>query len=220
MEVKIQKDWKVLLKDEFEKEYFHELVKFLKTEYQNKTIYPKGKNIFNAFEFTPPQDVKVVILGQDPYHGVGQAHGLSFSVPEGIAIPPSLRNIYKEIKDDLNKEIPTTGNLENWAKQGVLLLNATLTVEASKAGSHQNKGWETFTDAVINQLSENNKNIVFMLWGNYAKNKGQIISNENHLILQAAHPSPFAAYRGFFGCKHFSKANDYLKTQNKSQIEW
>lgn len=220
MEVEIQKDWKVLLKDEFEKEYFHDLVKFLKIEYQNKTIYPKGKNIFKAFEFTPPQDVKVVILGQDPYHGVGQAHGLSFSVPEGIAIPPSLRNIYKEIKDDLNKEIPTTGNLENWAKQGVLLLNATLTVEASKAGSHQNKGWETFTDAVINQLSENNKNIVFMLWGNYAKNKGQIISNENHLILQAAHPSPFAAHRGFFGCKHFSKANDYLKTQNKSPIEW
>lgn len=220
MEVEIQKDWKVLLKDEFEKEYFHDLVKFLKTEYQNKTIYPKGKNIFKAFEFTPPQDVKVVILGQDPYHGVGQAHGLSFSVPEGIAIPPSLRNIYKEIKDDLNKEIPTTGNLENWAKQGVLLLNATLTVEASKAGSHQNKGWETFTDAVIKQLSENNKNIVFMLWGNYAKNKGQIISNENHLILQAAHPSPFAAHRGFFGCKHFSKANYYLKTQNKSPIEW
>lgn len=220
MEVKIQKDWKVLLKDEFEKEYFHDLVKFLKIEYLNKTIYPKGKNIFKAFEFTPPQDVKVVILGQDPYHGVGQAHGLSFSVPEGIAIPPSLRNIYKEIKDDLNKEIPTTGNLENWAKQGVLLLNATLTVEASKAGSHQNKGWETFTDAVIKQLSENYKNIVFMLWGNYAKNKGQIISNENHLILQAAHPSPFAAHRGFFGCKHFSKANDYLKTQNKSPIEW
>lgn len=220
MEVKIQKDWKVLLKNEFEKEYFHELVKFLKTEYQNKIIYPKGENIFKAFEFTPPQDVKVVILGQDPYHGVGQAHGLSFSVPEGIAIPPSLRNIYKEIKDDLNKEIPTTGNLENWAKQGVLLLNATLTVEASKAGSHQNKGWETFTDAVIKQLSENYKNIVFMLWGNYAKNKGQIISTENHLILQAAHPSPFAAYRGFFGCKHFSKANDYLKTKNKSQIEW
>lgn len=220
MEVKIQKDWKVLLKDEFEKEYFHKLVKFLKSEYRNKTIYPKGENIFNAFEFTPPQDVKVVILGQDPYHGVNQAHGLSFSVPEGIAIPPSLRNIYKEIKDDLNKEIPTTGNLENWAKQGVLLLNATLTVEASKAGSHQNKGWETFTDAVIKQLSENYKNIVFMLWGNYAKNKGQIITTENHLILQVAHPSPFAAHRGFFGCKHFSKANDYLKTKNKSPINW
>ena len=196
VDVKIEPSWKELLKDEFEKPYFSELIQFVKNEYKTTKIYPPGKLIFNAFDHCPAEQTKVVILGQDPYHGPGQAHGLCFSVPEGIEQPPSLQNIFKEINNDLGKPIPTSGNLERWAEQGVLLLNATLTVRAHQAGSHQNKGWETFTDAVIKIISEKKENLVFFLWGSYAQRKGAFIDTQRHLVLKSVHPSPLSANRG------------------------
>ncbi|NOZ33722.1 MAG: uracil-DNA glycosylase [Chlorobi bacterium] len=220
MDIKIEQSWKKLLKEEFEKEYFINLTNFVKQEYKTRTIYPPGKNIFKAFDLCPVDKVKVVIIGQDPYHGKGQAHGLCFSVKDGVTVPPSLRNIYKELHDDIGKEIPKTGNIEHWAKQGVLMLNATLTVRAGQAGSHQNKGWETFTDAVIKILSEKKENLVFLLWGAYAQKKGSVINTEKHYILKSAHPSPFSAYNGFFGNKHFSKTNEFLKSKNINEIKW
>ncbi|NPA67426.1 MAG: uracil-DNA glycosylase [Chlorobi bacterium] len=220
MDVKIEQSWKKLLKDEFEKEYFVNLVNFVKQEYKTQTIYPPGKDIFKAFDLCPVDKVKVVIIGQDPYHGKGQAHGLCFSVKDGVTVPPSLRNIYKELHSDVGKEIPATGNLEHWAKQGVLMLNATLTVRAGQAGSHQGKGWETFTDAAIKKIAETKENLVFMLWGAYAQKKGQVIDAGKHYILKSPHPSPFSAHNGFFGCKHFSKTNEFLKSIGKEEIKW
>lgn len=220
MEVKIEESWKEVLKDEFEKPYFKILTDFVRKEYQTQTVYPPAKLIFNAFDLCPFDKVKVVIIGQDPYHGPGQAHGLCFSVNDGIDVPPSLVNIYKEIKEDLGIEPPASGNLERWAKQGVLLLNATLTVRARTAGSHQNKGWEEFTDRAIKELSEKRKDVVFMLWGSYAQKKGAIIDTKKHCVLTSVHPSPLSAYRGFLGCKHFSKANEYLKSKGLAEICW
>lgn len=220
MDVEIEDSWKKVLNEEFEKDYFQKLSKKVRDAYTSKTVYPPPKLVFNAFAHCPFEKVKVVILGQDPYHGPGQAMGLSFSVPGGVKTPPSLQNIYKEIAADIGKDIPNNGNLEHWAKQGVLLLNATLTVEAGQAGSHQGLGWEEFTDTVIQKLSDEKEHIVFMLWGNYAKKKGATIDRSKHLVLEAAHPSPLSAYNGFFGCKHFSKANKYLKDNNLPQIEW
>ena len=221
MNVKIEKSWQNELQPEFEKDYFKNLIQFVKSEYTTHTVYPPGSQIFNAFDKCPLEQVKVVIIGQDPYHGPGQAHGLAFSVNEGVVMPPSLRNIFKEIHDDLGKPIPKNGNLERWSQQGVLLLNATLTVRANTAGSHQKKGWEEFTDAVIEIVSEKKEHLVFMLWGAYAQKKGAIIEQKNkHLILNATHPSPFAADKGFFGCRHFSKANAYLKEQGFQEIDW
>lgn len=220
MEVKIEEGWKSQLINEFDKPYFKELVQFVKEEYRSKTIYPPAKLIFNAFNSTPFNNVKVVIVGQDPYHQPHQAHGLCFSVNDGIKIPPSLVNIYKEINLDLGTPIATSGNLERWAKQGVLLLNATLTVSAGLAGSHQGKGWEQFTDRVIESLSRNGNNLVFMLWGSYAQKKGASIDQTKHLVLTSPHPSPLSAHRGFFGNKHFSRANEYLVLKGKSPIEW
>lgn len=212
VDVKIEPSWKELLKDEFEKPYFSELIQFVKNEYKTTKIYPPGKLIFNAFDHCPAEQTKVVILGQDPYHGPGQAHGLCFSVPEGIDQPPSLQNIFKEINNDLGKPVPTSGNLERWAEQGVLLLNATLTVRAHQAGSHQNKGWETFTDAVIKIISEKKENLVFFLWGSYAQRKGAFINTQRHLVLKSVHPSPLSANRGgWFGNHLFSQANAYLE---------
>ncbi|MBL6449501.1 uracil-DNA glycosylase [Fulvivirga sp. 29W222] len=220
MDVKIASSWKQYLENEFTKPYFHNLVDFVKSEYKSHTVYPPGKEIFNAFEHCDFDDVKVVIIGQDPYHGPGQANGLCFSVRDGVRKPPSLLNIFKEIKSDLGKEIPESGNLEKWADQGVLLLNATLTVRANTAGSHQNKGWEAFTDAVIQKLSNEKEGLVFLLWGAYAQKKGAVIDEKKHYVLKSAHPSPFAADRGFFGNKHFSKTNEYLKKIGKSEINW
>jgi len=216
---KIEVNWLKALQGEFDKEYFLKLKAFLTEEREKSRLFPPGSLIFNAFNLTPFEDVKVVILGQDPYHGSGQAHGLSFSVPKGVKAPPSLVNIFKEIHSDLGLPIPTTGDLEPWAKQGVLLLNATLTVRENQAGSHQNKGWETFTDAVIKTLSDQKEGLVFLLWGNYAKNKAGLIDASKHLILTAPHPSPLAR-GGFFGCRHFSKTNEYLKAQGKEPIDW
>lgn len=218
--VKIHQSWLNILNEEFEKEYFGNLVKFVKQEYSGKTIYPEGKNIFRAFELCPFENVKVVILGQDPYHGPRQANGLCFSVNEGISLPPSLQNIYKEISEDLKTQMPKTGNLDNWARQGVLLLNATLTVRANTPGSHQHKGWEEFTDAVIKTISDKKGHVVFLLWGKYAQDKGAIIDHFKHHILTAPHPSPFSATSGFFGCKHFSKTNKYLKSIDEKPIDW
>ncbi len=221
MEVKIEKSWKEALQDEFGKEYFQKLTEFVKDEYKSGAVYPPAKFIFHAFELTPFNKVKVVILGQDPYHGPGQAHGLSFSVPEGISAPPSLQNIHKELKSDLGSETSKeSGNLEYWAKQGVLLLNATLTVRAHTAGSHQKKGWEQFTDAVIQTLSQKRNTRVFILWGRYAQEKGKLIDRTKHLVLEAAHPSPFSAYNGFFGSKPFSKTNEYLAKHGLEPIVW
>ncbi len=220
MTVKIHDSWRKLLADEFEKSYFKELTEFVRDEYKTKTVYPPPAQIFHALNVCPPEKVKVVILGQDPYHGPNQAHGLCFSVNDGVQIPPSLQNIYKEINSDLGIEIPKNGNLDRWAKQGVLLLNATLTVVGGLAGSHQKKGWECFTDAVITAISDSQNNVVFMLWGRYAQNKSELIDAKKHLILKAPHPSPLSAYSGFFGCKHFSKANEYLKFAGKEGIEW
>jgi len=220
MEVRLEKSWKGLLKDEFEKPYFEELAKFVKEEYKNRNIFPPPKFIFNALDSVPVEKVKVVILGQDPYHGPGQAHGLSFSVPDGVPLPPSLLNIYKEMKTDLGKDVRRSGNLEHWAKQGVLLLNATLTVRAHQAGSHQNKGWELFTDAIIHRLAETRENLVFILWGNYAQRKGAFIDSGKHLVLKSAHPSPLSAHNGFFGSKPFSKTNHYLIAHNQTPIDW
>lgn len=220
MDVRIEKEWKELLKEEFEKEYFANLVNFIKKEKQDgKTIYPPGSKIFNAFELTPVSKVKVVILGQDPYHGAGQAHGLSFSVPDGVTPPPSLKNIYKEIESDLGVKVTKNGNLENWATQGVFLLNAILTVRASEAASHSKIGWEKFTDAVIKSISDNCNGVVFMLWGNFAKSKKNLIDTNRHYVLEAAHPSPLAR-GGFFGCKHFSKCNEILVNNGLTPINW
>ncbi len=218
--VKIELSWKVKLVAEFEKPYFQELTSFVKQEYLTQTIFPPGKEIFRAFDCCDFNSVKVVIIGQDPYHGPGQANGLCFSVRDGMRLPPSLLNIFKEIHKDLGKPIPSSGDLKRWAKQGVLLLNATLTVRTSAAGSHQNKGWETFTDAVIKKISDEKENVVFMLWGAYAQKKGEIINRSKHYVLMSAHPSPFSADRGFFGGKHFSKTNEYLKSKGLKEIEW
>lgn len=220
MEVKIQQSWKEALVDEFEKPYFSELVTFVKHEYQTKRVFPHPKNIFKAFELCPLNQIKVVILGQDPYHGVGQAHGLCFSVQDGVQVPPSLVNIYKEIQSDIGKPIPSSGNLDRWASQGVLLLNATLTVQAHRAGSHQKKGWEEFTDEVIRTVSYKTQNVVFMLWGSFAGSKSPMIDSGKHLVLKSPHPSPLSAHRGFFGNQHFSKANQYLKAHGKDEIIW
>lgn len=220
MDVQIAESWKSLLAEEFEKPYFESLVAFVKQEYQNYTVYPPGKQIFAAFDHCSLDDLKVVIIGQDPYHGAGQAHGLCFSVAEGVRIPPSLQNIFKELESDVGKKIPTSGNLEHWAKQGVLMLNATLTVRSRNAGSHQNKGWEEFTDAIIQKISAQKQELVFLLWGAYAQLKGAVIDREKHLVLESAHPSPFAAHRGFFGNKHFSQTNAYLERKGKTPIRW
>lgn len=220
MDVKIAASWKEKLNNEFEKDYFKQLTDFVKTEYQSGTTYPPGKEIFRAFDCCEFDQVKVVIIGQDPYHGPGQANGLCFSVRDGVRMPPSLVNIFKEIQQDLGKPMPVSGDLERWARQGVLLLNATLTVRAGSPGSHQNKGWESFTDSVIKKISEEKENIVFLLWGAYAQKKGEIINRNKHMVLMSAHPSPFSADRGFFGCKHFSKANQYLKSKGLPEIEW
>ncbi|MEP2772631.1 MAG: uracil-DNA glycosylase [Fulvivirga sp.] len=220
MNVKIAQSWKIQLQEEFEKPYFTNLVNFVKSEYNSHTVFPPGNEIFNAFDHCSFEDVKVVVIGQDPYHGPGQANGLCFSVRDGVRKPPSLVNIFKEIATDIDTEIPESGNLERWAQQGVLLLNATLTVRANTPGSHQKKGWEDFTDAVIKVLSNKKENLVFLLWGAYAQNKGAIIDEKKHLVLKSAHPSPFAAHRGFFGNKHFSKTNTYLKENGKTPIEW
>lgn len=220
MQVKIEKSWQEVLQTEFDKPYFENLVGFVKQEYASNTIFPPAGQIFNAFNTCPFNNVKVVILGQDPYHGPGQAHGLCFSVNDGIQFPPSLQNIFKEITSDLGIPAPKTGNLTRWAEQGVLLLNATLTVRASQAGSHQGKGWEEFTDAVIKTISEKAENVVFILWGSYAIKKKSLINASKHCILTAPHPSPLSSYRGFFGCKHFSQTNAYLATQGKTPIEW
>lgn len=220
MHVIIEESWKNKLENEFNKLYFKTLTDFVREEYSTQQIFPPAKLIFNAFDKCPFHEVKVVIIGQDPYHNPGQANGLCFSVNDGVQIPPSLLNIYKEIKEDLGKNIPKSGNLEHWSKQGVLLLNATLTVRAHRAGSHQGKGWERLTDSVIDMLSSECENIVFMLWGNFAQQKGKNINPNKHLVLKSAHPSPLSAHRGFFGCKHFSKTNDYLIQKGKKPIDW
>ncbi len=221
MKVNIDNSWKTVLNSEFEKPYFKELVNFVNEEYNTNTCYPEAQNIFEAFNLTSFDDVKVVILGQDPYHGPDQAHGLCFSVNKDVATPPSLVNIYKEINNDLGKQIPAHGNLEEWAKQGVLLLNAVLTVRAHEAASHKSKGWEKFTDAVIKAISEEKENVVFLLWGGYAKKKGAKIDKDKHLILTSGHPSPLSANRGYwFGNNHFSQTNTYLKEHDQSEIDW
>jgi uracil-DNA glycosylase len=216
----IEESWKEVLASEFSNSYFMDLKEFLTDEKSKYTVYPPGSKIFNAFQLTPFNQVKVVILGQDPYHGPGQAHGLCFSVPQGVAPPPSLVNIFKEIEKDLGIPIPSSGNLEKWARQGVLLLNATLTVRANQPGSHQKKGWENFTHAVIRKLSENRVGVIFLLWGKFAQEKESLIDINKHYILKAAHPSPFSAYNGFFGCRHFSKTNEILKRHNLEEINW
>lgn len=220
MNVQIEESWKRHLQPEFDKDYFLKLTDFVRTEYRTATIYPPGRLIFNAFDLCPFDRVKVVIIGQDPYHGPGQAHGLCFSVNDGIAYPPSLVNIFKEIKADIGTEPPATGNLTRWARQGVLLLNATLTVRAHQAGSHQNKGWELFTDAVIRLLAEEKEHLVFILWGAYAQRKGAFIDRSRHLMLTSAHPSPLSAYNGFFGNHHFSRTNTYLEEHGETGIVW
>ncbi|MFA6227264.1 MAG: uracil-DNA glycosylase [Candidatus Paceibacterota bacterium] len=219
--VNIEPEWKAVLGDYFESNEFKSLADFVRKEYETKAVFPKPQDIFRAFWLTPFSEVKVVILGQDPYHDVGQAHGLCFSVPDGENPPPSLKNIYKEIESDTGiKRDFTKGNLENWAKQGVFLLNAILTVVAHTPASHKEKGWEDFTDTVIKKISDEKENIVFILWGNYARGKKSLIDNEKHLVLESPHPSPFSAYSGFFGCKHFSKCNEYLKEHGKGEVEW
>ena len=220
MNVQIEPSWKALLEEEFEQPYFSSLVSFVHEEYRTTRIYPPGKLIFNAFNCCPVDKTKVVILGQDPYHGPGQAHGLSFSVPEGIPQPPSLQNIFKEIQNDTGAPVPLTGNLTRWAEQGVLLLNATLTVRAHQAGSHQRRGWEEFTDAAIKVLSDQREHLVFILWGAYAQKKGAVIDRSKHLVLSSAHPSPLSAYHGFFGNRHFSLANAYLEQNGQTPINW
>jgi uracil-DNA glycosylase len=219
-EVRLEASWKQALSEEFEKPYFRELTTFVKQAYATSNVYPPPAQIFHALDACPVDQVRVVILGQDPYHGRGQAHGLAFSVPEGVTPPPSLQNIFKEIHNDVGAPIPASGDLEHWAKQGVLLLNATLTVEAGKPGSHQGKGWEIFTDAIMRQVSRNREQVVFLLWGRYAQQKEAHIDIARHLVLKAPHPSPYSAASGFFGCKHFSQANEYLVAQGKDPIMW
>ncbi len=209
-----------LINEEKEKEYFKNLMDFLENEYSSKTIFPEKENIFNSLKLTKYEETKVVILGQDPYHGIGEAHGLSFSVKPGVKVPPSLKNIYKELNSDIGTYIPNNGYLVKWSNQGILLLNSVLTVEKDKPGSHRNKGWEIFTDNIITKLNERNKPIVFVLWGNYAKEKEKYITNKQHLILTSAHPSPFSARNGFFGCKHFSKINEFLKQNGEKEIDF
>lgn len=220
MDVKIEPSWKAVLAEEFEKDYFSNLTKFVHEEYRTAQIFPPGRQIFAVFDATPFNDVKVVILGQDPYHDVNQANGLCFSVNNGVAFPPSLLNIFKEIKSDIGTEIPQSGDLSRWARQGVLLLNATLTVRAHMAGSHQGRGWETFTDAVIAHLAREREHLVFLLWGSYAIKKGAFIDRTRHLVLTSPHPSPLSAHRGFFGNHHFSRANEYLTAHGKTPIVW
>lgn len=220
MNIDIEKSWKTVLEQEFHQAYFTDLIDFVKDEYKNSMIFPPGKLIFNAFNICPLDSVRVVIIGQDPYHGPGQANGLCFSVNDGIKFPPSLVNIFKEIQNDLGLEYPASGNLERWAKQGVLLLNATLTVRAHSAGSHQGKGWEKFTDEVISTLSERKNNLVFFLWGSYAQKKGANIDRERHCVLESVHPSPLSAHRGFFGNKHFTECNEYLIFSGQDPIDW
>ena len=220
MNVQIEEGWKKALAPEFEKDYFVRLTDFVRQEYQQTTVYPPGRLIFNAFNLCPFDKVKVVIIGQDPYHGPGQAHGLCFSVNDGVPFPPSLQNIFKEIHDDLGMPIPASGNLTRWAEQGVLLLNATLTVRAHQAGSHQRRGWEEFTDAAIRVLAEQKEHLVFILWGSYAQKKGAFIDRNRHLVLTSVHPSPLSAYNGFFGNKHFSRTNEYLAAHGETPINW
>ena len=220
MEIRIEESWKRELAEEWEKDYFVRLTQFVREEYATKQIFPPGRQIFAAFNSTPFHEVKVVILGQDPYHDVGQANGLCFSVNDGIQFPPSLRNIFKEIESDIGTPVPQSGDLSRWAKQGVLLLNATLTVEAHRAGSHQRHGWEQFTDSVISHLAEHRDNLVFILWGSYAIGKGAFIDRNRHLVLTSVHPSPLSAHRGFFGNHHFSRTNQYLIEHGKTPIEW
>ena len=220
MQVKIADSWKNILQQEFDKPYFNKLIDFVKSEYENFTCYPQEKDIFAAFDFCAFDNLKVVIIGQDPYHGENQANGLCFSVKDEVKHPPSLVNIFKEISTDLNQEIPQSGNLEKWAKQGVLLLNATLTVRVHEAGSHQKKGWETFTDNVIKEISDEKENVVFLLWGKFAESKIKLINTDKHKILVAPHPSPLGAWRGWFGSQHFSKTNVFLKSINKKEIDW
>lgn len=220
MDVKIEQSWKVALHDEWDKDYFRRLTDFVRQEYAQGQVFPPGHEIFAAFDATPFSDVKVVIIGQDPYHDIGQANGLCFSVRDGVPFPPSLMNIFQEIHNDLGKPIPQSGDLSRWSKQGVLLLNSTLTVRAHMAGSHQNRGWEEFTDSVIVHLAQERENLVFILWGSYAIKKGSFIDRNRHLVLTSPHPSPLSAYRGFFGNKHFSKANEYLIAHGKTPIDW
>ena len=220
MDVKIEQSWKQALQSEFDKDYFVNLTEFVRNEYKTILTFPPASLIFNAFDQCPFDDVKVVIIGQDPYHGDGQAHGLCFSVNDGVAFPPSLLNIFKEIERDLGKPTPASGNLTRWAQQGVLLLNATLTVQAHMAGSHQNRGWEAFTDAAIRKLATEKEHLVFMLWGSYAQKKGDFINSNRHLVLKSVHPSPLSAYRGFIGNSHFSLANKYLHENGQAEINW
>ena len=220
MDVKIENSWKNQLFNEFEKDYFLKLTEFVREEYGRNKVFPKASLIFNAFDQCPFDKVRVVILGQDPYHEPDQAHGLCFSVPQGVAFPPSLQNIFKEIKSDLGYDPYPNGNLLRWSEQGVLLLNATLTVRAHQAGSHQNKGWETFTDSAVHALAEHKTGLVFMLWGSYAQNKGNFIDESRHLVLKSVHPSPLSAHRGFFGNHHFSKANEWLISKGMEPIDW
>ncbi len=220
MDVRIESGWKKQLSEEFDKPYFESLIEFVKSEYSSVEVYPPGSLIFSAFDHCPFDKVRVVIVGQDPYHGVGQANGLCFSVADAIRFPPSLQNIFKEIQEDLNLPFPKSGSLERWADQGVLLLNATLTVRAGQAGSHQNKGWEEFTDAVLKKVADNKEGIVFVLWGTHAQRKGVFIDENIHLVLKSPHPSPLSANNGFFGCKHFSKTNQYLQSKGFKTINW
>ena len=220
MDVKIETGWKEKLRDEFGKEYFIALTDFVREEYRTHQVFPPGNRIFNAFDLCPFDRVKVVIIGQDPYHNIGQAHGLCFSVTDGTVFPPSLVNIFKELNRDLGVPVPHSGNLERWARQGVLLLNAILTVRAHQALSHQNRGWERFTDAAISLINRDRENLVFMLWGAYAQNKGASIDPSRHLVLKTVHPSPLSAHRGFFGCSHFSKCNEWLRARGLEPIEW
>lgn len=220
MDVRVEKSWKIKLRSEFDEPYFEHLAKFIKNEYASNIVYPPGNKIFNAFDHCTWDKLKAVIIGQDPYHGPGQANGLCFSVSDSVRKPPSLVNIFKEIQDDLGIEIPDSGNLERWADQGVLLLNATLTVRKSNPGSHQNKGWEQFTDAVISEISDKKDHIVFLLWGAFAQKKSELIDEKVHYVLKSPHPSPFSADRGFFGNKHFSMVNTYLQSLGKTEINW
>jgi uracil-DNA glycosylase len=220
MNVKIAADWQEILQPEFDKPYFEQLTQFVRAEYGATTVYPAGRNIFRAFDKCPFAELKVVIIGQDPYHGVGQANGLCFSVNDGVPFPPSLQNIFKEIQSDLGTAVPQSGNLDRWAEQGVLLLNSVLTVRAHEAASHAGRGWEQFTDAVVRTINERKQGVVYMLWGSYAQRKGQVVDSSKNFVLKSVHPSPLSVYRGFFGCKHFSQANAYLQSVGKTPIIW